>query len=91
MKEMEDIVLSRFVAALLGAAILCVAGPALVQVPVSIIRQGKLLEGILENVFSLKPAMYRYRHAGTDGARTVGFRAQEIEESFPDLLRLEQP
>ncbi len=44
------------------------------------------LSGILDNVLELEPSSYRFRGADSDGRRSYGFMAQQVETLFPDLV-----
>ncbi len=44
------------------------------------------LSGVLESVLELQPSSYRFREANSDGRRSLGFMAQQVESLFPDLV-----
>lgn len=48
------------------------------------------LGGILDNVLALEPSHYRFRDAESEGRRSFGFMAQQVETLFPDLVVRDQ-
>ena len=48
------------------------------------------LDGILDDITSLRAATYRYRDNEEGSRRSYGFMAQEVMEIFPDAVRYEE-